>query len=205
MDLRENKSRLILIVVALGAALVIAVASCGGGGGDDGDARESEETTDATPDDGANAGEEEGGGGEETPDGEEEEPAELLAEVTGEENITLAITRAEREAGGFLTVEGTVTNGGDDTWFTTRWAGPERELSENGFSMAGASVVANEEGKRYLILRDTSGRCLCTGFGTGIEAGATVEWFAQFPEPEEETTEVAFQVGNMPPATVQIR
>ncbi|MDT0442977.1 hypothetical protein [Streptomyces johnsoniae] len=205
MDLRENKSRLILIVVALGAALVIAVASCGGGGGDDdGDARESEESADATPDDGANAEGEEGGD-EETPDGDEEEPAELLAEVTGEESITLAITRAEREAGGFLTVEGTVTNGGGGTWFDVGWAGPERELSENGFSMAGASVVANEEGKRYLILRDTSGRCLCTGFGTGIEAGATVPWFAQFPEPEEGTTEVSFQVGNMPPATIQIR
>ncbi|ARQ68858.1 hypothetical protein [Streptomyces marincola] len=205
MDLRENKSRLILIVVALGAALVIAVASCGGGGGgDDGDARGSGETADATPDDGGNAeaGEGEGGDG---PDDADEEPAELLAEVTGEESITLGITRAEREAGGFLTVEGTITNNGSDRWFTTRWAGPEQELADNGFSMAGASIVANEEGKRYLILRDTTGRCLCTGFGTGIEAGATVPWFAQFPEPEAGTTEVSFQVGNMPPATIQIR
>jgi hypothetical protein len=204
MDLRENKSRLILIVVALGAALVIAVASCSGGGDDGGTGQGGGETTEPATDDGENAGDDDAS---ESPAAEagDDEPAEVLAEVTGEESITLAFTRAEREAGGFLTVEGTIHNAADDTWFDIGWAGPERELAENGFSMAGATLVANDERKRYLILRDTTGRCLCTGFGTGIEPGATVSWYAQFPEPDPATTQVTFQVGNMPSATIDIR
>ncbi|MFI7272423.1 hypothetical protein [Streptomyces sp. NPDC049879] len=202
MDLRDSKSRLILIVVALGAALVVAVASCSGGGGDDDTSRGAGTSESAPEDDGAGEPQD-----EETPEGDEnsDEPAQALAEVTGEESITLTVTRAEREAGGFLTIEGTLRNDGSEMWFASAWAGQEEELAENGFSMAGASLVVPEEGKRYLILRDTTGRCLCTGFGNGIEAGATVSWFAQFPEPEAGSTQVNFQVGNMPPATIEIR
>ncbi|MDT0342376.1 hypothetical protein [Streptomyces litchfieldiae] len=202
MDLRENKSRLILIVVTLGAALVIAVASCSGGGGEDdggsGGSASGQESNGESED----PTEDPAGGDDE----EEEEPAaEILAEVTGEQDIVLAITRAEREAGGFLTVEGTIHNAGDDEWRATAWAGDENELADNGFSMAGATLVAHEEGRRFLILRDTEGRCLCTNFGLRIDPGDTINWYAQFPEPEPETTEVDFQIGQMPPATIEIR
>lgn len=201
MDLRDNKSRLILIVIALGAALVIAVASCSGGGDDEGDA-----TATPTSDTGTTDGEPEddGAGGEEEQT-ESPEETEVLAEVTGEQDITLTISRAEREAGGFLTVEGTMHNGGGDAWGDQAWAGNERELAANDFSMAGATLTAREEGKRYLILRDTEGRCLCTNFGLQVDAGDTVTWFAQFPEPDPGTTEVDFQIGQMPPAAIEIR
>ncbi|RKN46988.1 hypothetical protein [Streptomyces hoynatensis] len=197
MDLRDNKSRLVLIVIALGAALVIGVASCSGGGDDSG--------TDTSQE---NQSGQDGEGGDESaePSGDEESQAEneVLAEVTGEQDITLTITSAERESGGFLTVEGTLHNGGGDGWRATAWAGEERELAGNGFSMAGATLTAHEEGKRYLILRDTEGRCLCTNFGLEIGAGDSVNWFAQFPEPDPGTTEVDFQIGQMPPATIEI-
>jgi hypothetical protein len=201
MDLRDSKSRLILIVAALGAALVIAVASCSAGGDDGGDDDAGTETSQ-----GAEEGREDGEGGEPSEEASgDEEPAEVLAEVTGESSITLTVTRAERESGGFLTIEGTLHNGGGESWGTAAWAGEEEELAGNDFSMAGATLTAREEGRRYLILRDTDGRCLCTNFGLQIEAGETVNWFAQFPQPEAETTEVDFQIGQMPPATIEIR
>ncbi|TDC75110.1 hypothetical protein [Streptomyces hainanensis] len=202
MDLRDNKSRLILIVVALGAALVIAVASCGGGGDDgnedDGAAGSSQETTEG----GGDSGDDEPTDDAESGEGESEV---VLAEVTGEQEITMTVTSAERQSGGFLTIEGTIYNGGGEAWGTAAWAGDESELAGNDFSMAGATLTAREEGKRYLILRDTAGRCLCTGFGLQIEAGDTMSWYAQFPEPDPATTEVDFQIGQMPPATIEIR
>ncbi|MDT0320976.1 hypothetical protein [Streptomyces millisiae] len=202
MDLRDSKSRLILIVAALGAALVIAVASCGGGGGDEGNEDDGASETSQETEDGGDSGDD-----EQTDDAEpgEGEAGAVLAEVTGEQDITLTITSAERQTGGFLTIEGTIHNGGGENWGTAAWAGDERELAGNDFSMAGATLTAREEGKRYLILRDTEGRCLCTGFGLQIEAGDTMSWFAQFPEPDPGTTEVDFQIGQMPPATIEIR
>ncbi|WP_228079456.1 hypothetical protein [Streptomyces profundus] len=184
--------------------MVIAVASCSGGGDDDGGEPAATPSGDTgTPeeepeDDGA------GGDGEEQNGDESEEPA-ILATVTGEEDITLTVTRAERETGGFLTVEGTLHNGSGADWRSRAWAGQENELAGNDFSMAGATLTAMEEGKRYLILRDTEGRCLCTNFALHLEAADTVTWFAQFPEPDAATTQVDFQIGQMPPATIEIR
>lgn len=204
MDFRDSKSRLILIVVALGAVLVVAVASCGGGGGDDGggdDGQGNEQTTQATSEGGSGSS----GGGEDTGGEEpEDQPAEPLAEVSGGESLTLTVTSAQRESGDFLTLQGTLHNGGSETYFDLGWAGGEKELAENGFSMAGATLVATEESKRYLILRDTDGRCLCTLFGNGIDDGDTVQWFAQFPAPKATTTQVQLHVGDLPPATVEI-
>jgi hypothetical protein len=200
MDFRDSKFRSILIVVALGIALVVVVASCGGDGGNGAD----DGSSSSQGDDGKN---DKGEDGDSEEPGEDADPQEQapLAQVTGEEEITLTVTRAEREEGGFLTVEGTIHNGGGENWRANAWRGPEIELADNGFSMAGATITAKAEGKKYLILRDTAGRCLCTIFDLHIGADKTVNWFAQFPAPEATTTEVDFQIGQLPPATFEIR
>lgn len=108
---------------------------------------------------------------------------QVLAEVKGENGITLTVTSAKRDQGGFVTVEGTVTNNTDNAWVAADWRGDERELSKNGASIAGASLIDQKGKKKYLILRDTSGRCLCTQFTGGVSQGATTQWFAQFPAP----------------------
>jgi hypothetical protein len=71
--------------------------------------------------------------------------------------------------------------------------------------MAGASLTDSKGKKKYLVLRDTQGRCLCTKFdGGGVDAGKSADWFAQFPAPPADTTAVDFQVGSMPPASIEI-
>jgi hypothetical protein len=201
MDFRDSKFRLILIVVALGIVLVVVVASCGGGSDDEaksgGNTSSSNDGDDQGDPDDDKEGDEEAG----KDHGEEQ----ILAQVTGDDSITLTVTRAEREDGGFLTVEGTLHNGGDSQWRDSNWAGYEVELTDNGFSMAGAAITAKAEGRKYLILRDTSGRCLCTLFDLHISVDQTVNWFAQFPAPEPSTKEVDFQIGQLPPATFEIR
>ncbi|MGW0929517.1 hypothetical protein [Streptomyces sp. NPDC002644] len=98
-----------------------------------------------------------------------------------------------------------VTNSGGDFWMAGDWRGDEHELNGNGPSLAGASLVDSTGKKKYLVLRDTEGRCLCTKFdGGGVDSGKAADWYAQFPAPPEDTTEVKFQVGSMPPATVAL-
>ena len=130
------------------------------------------------------------------------EPA--LAEVKNGD-ITVTVTSAVRDQGGFVTLNGTVTNSGGGFWIAGDWRGDERELSKNGSSLAGAALVDSKAKKKYLVLRDTDGRCLCTKFeGGGVDGGQTTDWFAQFPAPPEGSTQVNFQVGTMPPASIEI-
>jgi hypothetical protein len=195
MNLRHTmKGRRAVTAVAIATGLFLTVAGCGGGG--DGDKPSNSESSSA-PSNNADEGDDK--------QGTESSAADpVLAEVKGEGGLTLVVTSANRDAGGFVTVEGTVTNNTGGRWMAVEWRGDERELAKNGGSVAGASLVDQAGKKKYLVLRDTSGRCLCTQFSGGVRDGESSQWFAQFPAPSEGATQVDFQVGAMPPATIEL-
>ncbi|MFF1560374.1 hypothetical protein [Streptomyces sp. NPDC058279] len=130
-------------------------------------------------------------------------PTETLATVNGEAGMTLTVNSAVRDAGGFLTVSGQLKNtGGQPFASTAAWRG--NELNSSGASVAGVTLVDKLGKKRYYVLRDTDGRCLCTTGLTIIDPGQTVPFFAQFPAPPSTTTEVDFSLPTFATATVKI-
>ncbi|MGH4033939.1 hypothetical protein ACQB60_33970 [Actinomycetota bacterium Odt1-20B] len=189
------KTHRAMTAVAIATGLVLTVAGCGGGGDDDSKSDNGKSAAAPTKT---------GSGGKQ---GESQAPAadKVLAEVRGTDGITLTVTSVVRDEGGFLTVNGQVKNGGGKFWIANNWRGDERELSKNGASLAGAALVDQQGKKKYLVLRDTEGRCLCTKFdGGGVKAGESADWYAQFPAPPAETTKLDFQIGAMPPASIEI-
>ncbi|AXK36677.1 hypothetical protein DVA86_33045 [Streptomyces armeniacus] len=189
---RTMKARRALTAVAITTGLVLTVAGCSGGGDDD------------KPDSDASAEQSDqdngGGGGPDAPDDNE-----VLAEVKGGDDLTLTFNSAKREEGGFVTVTGKLTNNGSGLWLSPGWSGDEEELAaKNKTSMAGAKLTDKSGKKRYYILRDTEGRCLCTSFSKGIQGGDTETWYAQFPAPPKGNNTVDFQIADMPPATIKI-
>ncbi|QUI33605.1 hypothetical protein [Streptomyces alfalfae] len=193
---RTMTAHRVMTAVAITTGLVFTVAGCGGGDGKDDKADKKSSPT--AP---ADQGEEDDEKGESSRPPTDDK---VLAEVKGEESITLTITSAVRDQGGFVTVSGKVTNNGGKFWTAANWRGEERELNKNGSSVAGANLVDNEGKKKYLVLRDTEGRCLCTKFTGGVKPSQTADWYAQFPAPPEGTTKVNFQVGAMPPAPIEL-
>ncbi|KUF13022.1 hypothetical protein [Streptomyces silvensis] len=191
---RTMKTRRAMTAVAITTGLVLAVAGCGGGddGGDDDSGKGSSASAPAKDKSDQDADEPQDSSSEET-----------LAEVKSN-GITLTVASAERDEGGFLTLSGTVTNGTSGRWIGAEWRSDEKELSKNGGSLAGASLIDQAGKKKYLILRDTEGRCLCTQFQGGVAQGATTEWFAQFPAPPEGTSKLSLQLPSMPPAPIEI-
>ncbi|MFF1379575.1 hypothetical protein [Streptomyces sp. NPDC058308] len=194
MDIRRTTTtRRAMAAVAIAAGLVLTLAGCGGGEDDD--------EPDRTGSSSSSPGK---GGGDEESKGDEAPPADKVLAETRDGDVGVKITSALRDGGGFVTVSGTVTNNGDRSWMGADWASDERELRSNGGSLSGASLVDTEGKKKYLVLRDTSGRCLCTKFDGRVKQGETANWFAQFPAPPEGTGTVTFQVGSMPPAPLDI-
>ncbi|MGI5349124.1 hypothetical protein ACQEU8_13145 [Streptomyces sp. CA-250714] len=183
-----------MTAVALAAGLVLTVAGCGGGDGGD-DAKEPRPSQKANGNGGGSSGgQSDGSAG-----------GEPLAEVRGGEDITLTVNSARRETGGFVTITGKVTNGSGKAWVAPGWEGNESEVAlRNKLSVAGAKLVDKKGKKRYLVLRDTEGKCLCTSFGQPLQAGKSKTWYAQFPAPPKGNDEVEFQIADMPPAGVTI-
>jgi hypothetical protein len=131
-------------------------------------------------------------------------PTATLAQIKGDGGITVTINSATRDTGGFVTVSGTLTNNSKSSFSALMWRGQEVAIQNSGPSVAGATLVDEAGKKRYYVLRDTEGLCLCTTGLTLISPGETRPIFAQFPAPPKSTTEVDFQLPTMPPAKITI-
>ncbi|MFE6521350.1 hypothetical protein [Streptomyces sp. NPDC057794] len=185
------KARRGMVALALAAGLVVGAAGCSGGG--DGDDTKSNSSAPAS----------EGGGSQ--PSAQEGQSETPLMEVKGTEGLLLQITSASRDAGGFVTVSGTLKNdGAKSAVIPSQMSGDETEVIKHGPSLGGATLVDSKGKKRYYVLRDTDGRPLTTtGFGT-LEAGQTLPVFMQFPAPPASTTDVTLQVPTFSSGTIKI-
>jgi hypothetical protein len=185
------------VYVALTASAALVVTGCGGGGSDKNDAKPSASSTTATGKNGGSTG----AATTATPSAT---PTTVLAQIKGEDDVALTINSAVRDSGGFVTVQGVITNNGDSTFNAVDWRGAETALVSSGPSVAGAVLVDEAGKKRYYVLRDTEGKCLCTMGLIGIQPKESRPFFAQFPSPPETTTSVEFELPTMPPAKISI-
>ncbi|MGI5377898.1 hypothetical protein ACQEV2_27360 [Streptomyces sp. CA-251387] len=179
-----------MVALTVAAGLALGVAGCGSGGDDD---KKPEASAPATTNGGSD------------PSAQEGQADEPLAELKGSDGLLLQITSAQRDSGGFVTVNGSLKNDGAKSMSVpSALSGNETEITRNGRSLGGATLVDSKSKKRYYVLRDTDGRPLTTtGFST-LKAGESLAVFMQFPSPPTDTSEVTFQLPTFAAATIQI-
>ncbi|MFD6982147.1 hypothetical protein ACFWAX_15765 [Streptomyces sp. NPDC059956] len=130
-------------------------------------------------------------------------PLEVIATAQGPSGITLEVNSAVRNQDGYVTVSGQIKNAGSAIFSNLGPLRGEEKTASHG-SVAGATLVDVVGKKRYLVLRDTEGRCACTTGLQIIEGGGSVPFFAQFPAPPATTTEVVFGLPTFAAATIKI-
>ncbi|MER5633062.1 hypothetical protein [Streptomyces nitrosporeus] len=116
------------------------------------------------------------------------------------------VTSVMRDTGGFVTLTGDMKNAGDKDFFgVSKWRGNEKEiLLGSGDAVSGGTLVDPQGKKRYYVLRDTDGRCLCTSGLSNVKAGQSVPVFMQFPAPPVGTTEVDFTIPTFDTVKIKI-
>lgn len=184
------KARRGMVAMSIAVGLAVGVAGCGGG---DSDGKKPRTSASASKDVGSNPS---------TQEGRSDKP---LAELKGSGGLLLQITSAQRDSGGFVTVNGNLKNdGATSALVPSSLSGNETEIVRNGTSLGGATLIDPEGKKRYYVLRDTEGRPLTTtGFST-LKAGESLAVFMQFPSPPANTAKVDFQLPTFSSATIQI-
>ncbi|MFF8712127.1 hypothetical protein ACF07T_11900 [Streptomyces sp. NPDC015184] len=188
---RSTRSRRAVAAVSLAAAMALAVTGCGTDDGGD-KSNDAGSSPSSVPSKSSN-GDKEDEKPEDTAAGENVDPNVKLAEIRGQRGITLVINQVKRDSGGFVTVQGEVKNGSDMNQPTSGWSGSEELLVEkNPNSVAGAALIDKAGKKRYYVLRDTDGRCLCTTGILPLQPNGSTPVFMQFPAPPSTTTEVDF-------------
>ncbi|MFI1365761.1 hypothetical protein [Streptomyces griseochromogenes] len=180
------RNRMVALTVAAGMAL--GVAGCGGGSGD------------KKPETSASASK-----GGTSPSAQEEQSGSPLAELKGPNGLLLQVTSAERDTGGFVTVNGTLKNdGGNTVIIPAQLSGNETEIIKNGHSLGGATLVDSKGRKRYYVLRDTDGRPLTTTGLSTMKSGESIPVFMQFPAPPADSSAVSFQMPMFTSADITI-
>ncbi|MDQ0992796.1 hypothetical protein [Streptomyces sp. V3I7] len=178
-----------MVALTVVAGLALGAAGCGGG-------------DDEKPAGSASASPADDGSDPKAQEGQSDEP---LAELKGSDGLLLRITSAQRDSGGFVTVNGTLMNeGAKGLVIPSALSGNETEIIRNGKSLGGATLIDPHGKKRYYVLRDTEGRPLTTtGFST-LKAGDDLAVFMQFPAPPASTSELDFQLPTFAAATIKI-
>ncbi|MFG2223816.1 hypothetical protein ACIBK8_00350 [Streptomyces sp. NPDC050161] len=187
---RTTKAARGAVAMASAAGLALVVAGCGGGGAASQKADGSHPKRSTAPQE----------TGSTAPAAEADD---AIGEIKGPDGVVVTLHSVIRDSGGFVTVNGTVANHGSRVFNAIDWRSNESEMRSRS-SLSGATLVDKEGKKRYLVLRDTDGECLCTTGLSGLQPGASRPIFAQFPAPPAKVTEVDFQLPTMPPASVQI-
>ncbi|MET8579662.1 hypothetical protein ABZX39_02075 [Streptomyces collinus] len=184
------KARRGMVALTVAAGLAVGVAGCGGGGSGD---KKPQASASASKDDGSK------------PSAQEGQSDSPLAELKGSDGLLLQITSAQRDSGGFVTVNGNLKNdGAKDLVVPSALSGNETEIIRNGRSLGGATLIDPQGKKRYYVLRDTDGRPLTTtGFST-LKPGENVAVFMQFPAPPANVSEMDFQLPTFPAAGLKI-
>ncbi|MFF3918261.1 hypothetical protein ACFYZB_33125 [Streptomyces sp. NPDC001852] len=184
------KARRGMVALTVAAGLAVGVAGCGGSAGND-----KKPYTSASASQGGNSG----------PSPQEGQSDQPLAELKGSDGLLLQITSVQRDSGGFVTVNGTLKNdGAGDLLIPSALSGNETEITKNGPSLGGATLVDSKGKKRYYVLRDTEGRPLTTTGLSTLKSGQSLPVFMQFPSPPTDTTEVTLQLPTLSSATIKI-
>lgn len=185
------KARRGMVAWALAAGLAVGVTGCGGSGGDDAKKPHSSSSASKT--------------GDSDPSPQEGQSDQPLAELRGSGGLLLQVTSAQRDSGGFVTVNGNLKNdAAKELLIPAALSGNETEITKNGPSLGGATLVDSKGRKRYYVLRDTEGRPLTTtGLGT-LQGGQSLPVFMQFPSPPTDTTEVTLQLPTFTSASIKI-
>ncbi|MDQ0986662.1 hypothetical protein [Streptomyces sp. V2I9] len=199
---RTTTTRRAMAAVSMTAALALTLAGCGDDGGDEpGKEGSTAPSAPASP-----SAEDKGESQQEdTAAGENVDPSVKLAEIRGQSGVVMVINQVQRDSGGFVTVQAEVKNEGDKPANPAQWAGSESVIVRQNLSSVGGATLVDKLGKkRYYVLRDTDGRCLCTTKIKPLQPGDSTAVFMQFPAPPSTTTEVDFSVPTFATTSLKI-
>lgn len=142
---------------------------------------------------------------------EEEGSGEVLGSSTGQHPadpndstpvpLRLDVVSLERLPGEVVEARFTITNEGSDVIYEPWRTLDDPAPSAAGYAAGGAALVDLAGDKRYLVLFDSEGVCLCTGEldDVPVEPGQALELYAQLTAPPEDVTEVGFTLPGFAP------
>lgn len=123
-----------------------------------------------------------------------------IATADGETSgVKVVVQELKRTSGGTLSLKFTITNGSDKAVGSGyNFADKDHEIADHG-SVGGVQLVDEAGKKKYFVVRDTAGKCVCSQDVKDIKPGNTVNLWARFPAPPDTVQKITVIVPHFQP------
>jgi hypothetical protein len=125
--------------------------------------------------------------------------AEPIASTDAEQpGIRLDVTELKRTSGDTVMLKFTIVNEGDESLGFSHDFGDPQQGADYG-TVGGIHLVDAANKKKYLVVRDSDGKCLCSAGLDAIEVGKSRALWARFPAPPADVQEISIVVPHFIP------
>ena len=123
-----------------------------------------------------------------------------IASADGETSgVKVVVQELKRTSGGTVSLKFTITNGSEkEVGAGYNFADKDHEIIDHG-SVGGVQLVDEAGKKKYFVVRDTGGKCVCSQDVKGIKPGDTANLWARFPAPPDTVQKITVIVPHFQP------
>ena len=125
----------------------------------------------------------------------------VLATTDGEyPDVKVEVTELKRTSGDTLTLKFTMINDSSEAMSFGYDFGEEGKYGTIDISSVGGVNLIDAAGKKkYLVLRDSAGKCVCSRGLKDIEPGTRANLYAKFPAPPEGVEKITVEIPHFIP------
>jgi len=125
----------------------------------------------------------------------------VIATTDGEyPNVRVEVTELKRTSGNTITLKFAMMNdSGDQLDFSYNFAEEGKYHTIDFGSIGGVNLLDAAGKKKYLVLRDSNGLCVCSRGLKTVEPGSRINLYAKFPAPPENVEKISVVIPHFIP------
>jgi hypothetical protein len=123
-----------------------------------------------------------------------------IASADGETSgVKVVVQELKRTSGGTVSLKFTITNGSEKSVGSGyEFADKDHEVIDHG-SVGGVQLIDEAGKKKYFVVRDTEGKCVCSQKIKDVKPGETENFWARFPAPPDNVAKITVIVPHFQP------
>ncbi|HEY6136208.1 MAG TPA: hypothetical protein VI670_00420 [Thermoanaerobaculia bacterium] len=126
-------------------------------------------------------------------------PAGIASADAETSGVKVVVQELKRTSGGTVAMKFTITNGSDKA-MGTGYAFGDKDHEIADFNSVGGVHLVDEAGKKkYFVVRDTDGKCVCSQGVKDLKPGGTANLWARFPAPPDNVAKITVIVPHFQP------
>ncbi len=123
-----------------------------------------------------------------------------IASADGESSgVKVVVQELKRTSGGTVSMKFSITNGSDKSVGSGyEFADKDHEITDHG-SVGGVQLIDEGGKKKYFVVRDTDGKCVCSQKIKDVKPGESENFWARFPAPPDSVQKITVIVPHFQP------